>query len=125
MAGFTPDYGHWGNTHRRFIRWRDKGIWEKLLEVYEWLMTDVSHFRAHSGAAGVQGGNQAMSRPKGAQHPTGLAVDAHGLPVRTTITQGAALACKQALPLAETISAQYLPADRAYDTHQILSHCEE
>jgi hypothetical protein len=21
-----PDYGDWSNTHRRFIRWRDKGI---------------------------------------------------------------------------------------------------
>ena len=28
-----PDYGGWSNTHRRFIRWRDKGIWEKLLEI--------------------------------------------------------------------------------------------
>ena len=28
-----PEYGGWSNTHRRFIRWRDKGIWEKLLEV--------------------------------------------------------------------------------------------
>ncbi|WP_021827611.1 transposase [Holospora obtusa] len=27
-----PDYGSWSNTHRRFIRWRDKDIWEKLLE---------------------------------------------------------------------------------------------
>ena len=26
-----PDYGDWKNTHRRFCRWRDKGIWEKLL----------------------------------------------------------------------------------------------
>ncbi len=23
-----PNYGDWSNTHRRFIRWRDKGIWE-------------------------------------------------------------------------------------------------
>ncbi|MEO6022873.1 MAG: transposase, partial [Burkholderiales bacterium] len=27
-----PDYGGWSNTQRRFIRWRDKGIGEKLLE---------------------------------------------------------------------------------------------
>ena len=27
-----PDYGSWKNTHRRFCRWRDKGIWENLLE---------------------------------------------------------------------------------------------
>jgi transposase len=26
-----PDYGGWSNTHRRFLRWRDKGIREKLL----------------------------------------------------------------------------------------------
>ena len=28
----SPDYGGWKNTHRRFCRWRDKGLWEKLLE---------------------------------------------------------------------------------------------
>ncbi len=45
-----PDYGGWSNTHRRFIRWRDKGLWEKLLNVlidqpdYEWLMIDASHY---------------------------------------------------------------------------------
>ena len=21
-----PDYGNWKNTHRRFCRWRDKGV---------------------------------------------------------------------------------------------------
>ena len=26
-----PDYGDWKNTHRRFCRWRDAGVWEKLL----------------------------------------------------------------------------------------------
>ena len=25
-------YGNWKNVHRRFCRWRDKGIWEKILE---------------------------------------------------------------------------------------------
>ncbi len=29
----SPDYWDWSNTHRRFIRWRDKGIREKLLEI--------------------------------------------------------------------------------------------
>lgn len=27
-----PDYGDWKNTHRRFCRWRDQDIWEKLRE---------------------------------------------------------------------------------------------
>ncbi len=48
---------------RRFIRWRDKGIWEKLLNGlidqldYEWLMIDASHCKVHPHAAGARGGN--------------------------------------------------------------------
>jgi transposase len=66
-----PDYGDWKNTHRRFCRWRDKGIWEDLLEQlvdepdYEWLMIDASHIKVHPHAAGAVGGNQAMDRTKG------------------------------------------------------------
>jgi transposase len=70
------DYGGWGNTHRRFIRWRNAGIWEKLLEQlvdapdYEWLMIDASHIKVHPHAAGARGGNQDMSRTKGGSTPS-------------------------------------------------------
>jgi len=70
-----PDYGDWSNTHRRFIRWRDKGIWERLLEIlidepdYEWLMIDASHCKVHPHAAGARSGNQDMSRTKGGLIP--------------------------------------------------------
>ena len=70
-----PEYGGWSNTHRRFIRWRDKGIWEGLLEVlidapdYEWLMIDASHCKVHPHAAGARGGNQEMRRTKGGSTP--------------------------------------------------------
>ena len=66
-----PDYGDWKNTHRRFCRWRDRGVWEALLETfisdpdYEWLIIDVSHCKVHPHAAGAKGGNQAMARTKG------------------------------------------------------------
>lgn len=66
-----PDYGDWKNTHRRFCRWRDKGIWEALLEQlvtepdYEWLMIDASHIKVHPHAAGAKGGNQDMGVTKG------------------------------------------------------------
>ena len=66
-----PDYGDWKNTHRRFCRWRDKGIWETLLERiisepdFEWLMIDATHIKVHPHAAGAVGGNQEMARSKG------------------------------------------------------------
>ena len=66
-----PDYGDWKNTHRRFCRWRDKGVWEALLEKlidepdFEWLMIDARHSKVHPHAAGAVGGNQAMSKTKG------------------------------------------------------------
>ncbi len=66
-----PEYGKWGTVHQRFIRWRNKRIWEKLLEIvidepdFEWLMIDASHCKVHPHAAGARGGNQAMGRTKG------------------------------------------------------------
>jgi hypothetical protein len=66
-----PEYGGWSNTNRRFCRWRDAGIWEKLLEQlvtdvdYEWLMIDASHIKVHPHAAGAVGGNQDMGVTKG------------------------------------------------------------
>ena len=70
-----PGYGGWSNTHRRFIRWRDKGVWENLLAVliddpdFEWLMIDGSHVKAHFHAAGALGGNEAIGLTKGGATP--------------------------------------------------------
>ena len=67
----TADYGDWKNTHRRFCRWRDKGVWEKLFKLFvqdpdfEWLMIDASYIKVHPHAAGAVGGSQAMGRTKG------------------------------------------------------------
>ena len=66
-----PSYGGWSNTHRRFIRWRDKGRWENLLLAlvdepdYEWLIIDATHSKAHFHATGAVGGNEATGRTKG------------------------------------------------------------
>ena len=66
-----PSYGDWKNTHRRFCRWRDKLIWEKMLEAlidepdFEWLMIDAPHCKVHPHACGAKGGNQQMGRTKG------------------------------------------------------------
>ena len=71
----SPAYGKWGTIYQRFRRWRDKGVWEHILEAlidepdYEWLMIDASHVKVHPHAAGAQGGNQDMARTKGASTP--------------------------------------------------------
>ena len=70
-----PEYGDWKNTHRRYCRWRDKGVWESLLETlivapdYEWLMIDASHVKVHPHGTGAVGGNQDMGRTKGGSIP--------------------------------------------------------
>ncbi len=66
-----PDYGDWGNTHRRFIRWRNKNVWAELQEAlvddpdFEWLMIDASYIKVHQHGTGARGGNQAVGRTKG------------------------------------------------------------
>lgn len=66
-----PDYGDWKNTHRRFCRWRDRGVWARILDDvtddpdFEWLMIDASYIKVHPHGAGARGGNQAMNRTKG------------------------------------------------------------
>ncbi|MCB1075773.1 MAG: IS5 family transposase [Simkania sp.] len=127
-----PDYGDWKNTHRRFCRWRDKNIWENLLEAliidpdYEWLMIDATHIKVHPHAAGAVGGNQDMTRNKrGLNSKLHIAVDAHGMPLRPIVTEGTRADCKEASKLIQDIVAEYLLADKAYDTEEIIKKAEE
>ena len=50
-----------------------------------------------------------------------LAVDAHGMPVRLELTEGTTADCTQAQSLTADLPAQYLLADRGYDTNAIVA----
>ena len=74
-----PDYGDWKNTHRRFCRWRDRGVWAKLLDAmiddpdFEWLMIDASYIKTHPHSAGRPGAAiKPLPAQKGAQHQAAL-----------------------------------------------------
>lgn len=54
-----------------------------------------------------------------------IAVDAHGNPVRISLTKGTAADCKECLPLIEGLQADAFMADRAYDTNAILEWLAE
>ena len=50
-----------------------------------------------------------------------LAVDVHGMPVRAIITEGTTADCTQASALIEGLTAEYLLADKGYDTNDMIS----
>jgi len=69
-----PSYGNWNNVNRRFCRWRDKGVWEKIFlaiigeKECEWLIIDASFVKAHKDAHGALGRSQDIKGSKGGLH---------------------------------------------------------
>jgi len=52
-------FGDWKNTHRRFSRWSEDGVWENLFKALagdpdnEYAMIDATIVRAHQHSAGA------------------------------------------------------------------------
>ena len=57
-------YGNWKSAHKRFIRWTNSGVWERIFKTLlddprnEYLMLDSTIVRAHQQAATGKGGPQ-------------------------------------------------------------------
>jgi transposase len=125
-----PCYGDWKNVHRRFTRWRDKGTWEKLLEIFineadmESLIFDAPHCRCHPHAAGGwKSGHDAHKR--GLNSKIHLSVDAHGMPLRAIITRGTAADCTIGKRLTEGSEADFGLGGKGYGTDEIVNFPED
>ena len=89
---------------------------------FEWLMIDASYIKAHPHRASARGGTQAMDHTKRAlNNQLHLAVDAHGMPMRLILNKGTLTDCTLALTLTADLQAQYLLADRGYETNAIVT----
>jgi len=60
-----PEYGPYTTIYNRFVRWAERGVWERLFRVLadrgrstEVQMIDSTHVKAHRSAAGGKRGNR-------------------------------------------------------------------
>jgi transposase len=91
------EYRAWNTAYKRFVRWREAGVWERLLAALsadpdiEHGMIDATIVRAHPCAAGAQKkhGAQALGRSRGGfSCKIHLTVDGLGNPLRVILTAG-------------------------------------
>lgn len=98
-----PQYGSWHTVSSRFYRWRQAGIWPRLLQALQRLadcqgqldwsvhFVDSTTVRAHQHAAGARGGQagQALGRSRGGfSTKIHVRADRRGKPLVLLVTAG-------------------------------------
>ena len=85
--------------------------------------------QSYQGSSACSGSKRRQSNDepykRGLNTKLHLAVDAHGMPVRILITEGTTADCTQAGRIVEGIDAEYLLADKAYDTDEIIEGAQD
>jgi transposase len=128
-------YGNWRAIHRRFFRWAQRGIWERLLERaqinpdLEAVMIDATIIRAHACSAGYGKNSQkeqALGRCVGGfASKINAMVDALGNPLKFLLSAGQQHDIKAAVPLIEGITGSSVLADKGYDDDKFIKAIED
>jgi transposase len=121
-----PEYGPPTTIYSRFVRWAERGVWERLFRelAARGRSTDVqsthsTHIIAHRSASGAKGEqNQAIGRSRGGRNMKIHAVaDAKGRFLALLLTGSQAHDCPPAPRLIRrTKPAKTLLGDTAYDS---------
>ena len=122
------NYGPYTTCYNRFVRWRQAGIWDQIMEALSTAhdgavqMIDTSVVRVHQHGACIAGNReQHMGRSRGGlTSKIHAVVDANGLPVQLGLTPGEAHDNRLCPELLTGLQPQsMLLADRGYDADWI------
>ncbi|MGH7555429.1 MAG: IS5 family transposase [Longimicrobiales bacterium] len=124
-----PEYGPPTTIYNRFVRWAERGVWERLFRKLaargrstQTQMIDSTHIKAHRSASGAKRGRRSrLLAARGGRNTKIHAIaDAKGRLLSILLSGGEAHDCPPAQRLIRrTKAAKKLLGDKAYDSAEL------